>query len=685
MIKIDFGFNNIQYTVSIVKKNHTPMYDVKIVKDNGYSYEVHERSGDMDFVIGQNKNLPDIVKNVFQDLLLEPLPSSSNIKERFLQAFNSSVSMKTHQIGKEILNPSIEFRHIDLTAEDFETYKRELETDTSRHLSVYEKLEDFRILAEQGNAQALELLYKTALHQTQNEKNRQKGIQELLTNSYYLNWCSRTNHDPRLGYTSDRSYYLSSSHNAYLQLARYYTSKESYSVASLHYAKAIQLTGFMGELPKIDALTKFFASSYAELTKRISNQAIKTGIHNKIHQIQNKDESIRHLIKKINECDYKSLFWDNDQHRDLFPYLALEGVKRGWVTIQQFSTVMRIWSLNSEGLPYSELQFIPLFDVYARSLIKETMIVLRSTEKDVAVQKKGIQPFLDDEGMGKIYELMEQALPSEQWILLLPDQALTAEKSISQFISFNTGFNVFGRPLHLEPGKRIVPSASLEIAFLQARYKNPCFPNLVLGASSVYDIRSNGLKLNRDMGIPFPNLPLPIRADDRPAPMAIDFIHHDFFHCYSSSEVGDHASRFILAADYIEASQNYSLEDKKVRSFWESFIDMDFPLYRHHIEDISGSITDPDLKNEIIFWSTVSRCAVIASNRSEKVNSLLKEVTLYLLQKGGANSDTLRKAADCNALLLQENGYDLLPHHLKWIFHHHPIKLMIDALEHLSE
>src|SRR5262249_14512187 len=144
----------------------------------------------------------------------------------------------------------------------------------------------------------------------------------------------------------------------------------------------------------------------------------------------------------------------------------------------------------------------------------------------------------------------------------------------------NVNFNVFSRVTIGDKRFRMIPSQSMEIAFLKTRYQRPFLPNPVQGPSTVEDIALNEKKSLRDLAVPnapfplggesLPDLtrdPLPSEADNFPCLLSLDFIFHDFYHCYYCSEVAkfttypSHTDLWLNLAEQLKKA--YAIDEPK--------------------------------------------------------------------------------------------------------------------------
>lgn len=550
------------------------------------------------------------------------------------------------------------------SSEEKSESKRQLVDDLSRAVKKVSSV------LEQENR-----LHLQAKEQEELEKERQQTIHNLQSNSFYRAECALTKRNPLWGYIKNPSYYITASENAYLQLAEDYINQGFCEKAANAYAKAIQLTGFIGKLPELPDLQRYFEESYKELVRRLPDDQ-KALIQKEVASISNMDDCIHMFAKKLNKLDFRFLFWNDSLGfpAEKWAYIALEGVKRGWITKDQFATAMRILSLKKD-YSYSEIEVIPLSKKLARELVEETMQPMHSINGKICIDKD-TDPFLNPIQLESMFEQVDDAFPSEQCIILVKD-LIGYNETISQFISFSVGFNVLARPYKYMGKKRIIPTASLEKAFLRTRYKEPCLPNYVLGKSNGKDIRANGLNYTRDVATPFIYNSLPTKADGRPARQEIDFIHHDYFHCYSSSEVGVNAPFFIDIADHILCVERYRSMDEQAKLFRFALIDLDFPSYRHQVKNMIGWIPHQNqISKEATLWYCISSCALTSQAPGEDVKNLLREVTLYLLNEKILDKKSLKEAA-AHVRFSLDTYKESLPSNYQWCYNDHPIFIML--------
>lgn len=560
------------------------------------------------------------------------------------------------------------------------------------------KLAQLAAKAEKGDVEALHLLERCAQNQAMRTLERLKTIKSLQSYSTFLEECHFSGRDPRKGYITSPSYYMTPEYNAFFQLATCYAKSGDLEKAVFYYAQAYQTTDYIGEAPLINQdLQNAIKAQYLELTRRVPSDKLEE-IHNITSQIKDLEGTIRHMTNQLRSKNYDLLFKDKDEQTiRLLPYVALHAVKLGYMTVNQFDSFMSRWSLIER-----KAEIVYLFDQKneenskAFNLIYDSMFPLQ-TKASGSITISGADPFLTRDQVTEMFELMRSYPSSEQCFFITDDTATwdrivdrgtvyhEFRSTVGQFISYSAGFNVFARPSNLRlGGERMIPTASLEEAFLRTRYKTKgVFANRVVGSSDAWDIRLNGLQRKRDTQVPFNGFPLPKMADKRRATLSEDFKQHDFFHTYSSSEIGDHAEYFIGIADYIQTHpiyQEFHEKDSAVHLFWEAMVDLDMPEYRHQSISIPGWLKDKKLEMEhpgTKFWLALSRALWYQQGKSPEVNKILEGVVEFVLHKNwpGINAEALKATADHVRISLEKHEKHL-PTTLQWICKDHPIFIM---------
>jgi len=330
---------------------------------------------------------------------------------------------------------------------------------------------------------------------------------------------------------------------------------------------------------------KAFAGRLAfyAITKNLEKQTIEAIL--KAGKIPSKMQELA-LALQHNDLNHP-IFQDHDA----YPPIALAAVREGLISREQFSTLM--WR-RSALLANGSIIDVPLFingqvNPQAKAIIKETLQV------HPLVQSTLIVDFLSEEELDQFFEQMRSKPLSEQRFFYVPDKypppdpftsnrikdIVEGTRTISHEVQQNAGFNVFGR---FGGDKRMGPSASMMQTFLDLKFgKNSAKLNYVLGESSLEAIIKNGLLGTREMGLPFPGLPVPRRADDTLAP-DIDFPWHDFYHAYLVSTIPDnHRLAFCQVASLIDSLRShpdFAPHATFLENWKERVIDMEFPSYQ---------------------------------------------------------------------------------------------------------
>ncbi len=323
------------------------------------------------------------------------------------------------------------------------------------------------------------------------------------------------------------------------------------------------------------------------------------------------DQEIGQLLEVIDTLDFKN---DAILLNPKLPHIALEALRRGLLDPthgqKQVATILSFWSALQYHQDPAVLQILSVFD--HTPTIKETFKHSFIKEMD---------PFLEGDKFDLFIKKMQDLPLSEQHFLLVPD--IQGDDSIATIVRANggnpykasisqatkaSGVNVFNRVNDHGTPMRIIPSAGMMQAFLEAQYGEDAVeikPRVYL--STLRHIYDNRLTDTCDMMIPTPDAEgknrCPSTADGFQAPW-YDFFYHDFYHAILTSAVGrTYRKAAIVASDVIRAyAKTAPVQDQKgLNQLAVSLIDMDFALFHHYL------VKPPHRSRAHTFWLTITQ------------------------------------------------------------------------------
>jgi Leucine-rich repeat (LRR) protein len=327
------------------------------------------------------------------------------------------------------------------------------------------------------------------------------------------------------------------------------------------------------------------------------------------------NQEILQLVEAIERFDFAQAPKDSILLNPKLPYIALEALRSDMLDPKhgqaQVATILNFWAaLRYHGNP-SDLQTISVFDSKAAELIKQTL-------KNASYPT--VTPFLEGAKFEEFIQKMGLLPASEQRFLLVPDiqgdlplpliarmnKGDVYQATISQATK-STGINVFNRLNDQGRSLRMIPSAGMMQAFLDAQYGSDAVvikPRTYLSTlSHVMDTRLND---TCDMMVPTPddagNSRCPSTADGYQAPW-YDFPYHDFYHSITTSTVGKIYRRVgITAAKEIRAfAKKVKAQEKAgINQLAVGFIDMEYYHFHHFLK------ADGRFSPECAFWQTIN-------------------------------------------------------------------------------
>lgn len=311
------------------------------------------------------------------------------------------------------------------------------------------------------------------------------------------------------------------------------------------------------------------------------------------------------------------------------PLLGLWAVKLGYLSQHQFGTLMQFWGACQCHLPLGQnVTSMPLFDSDGKvNSVARTAIVQTLQMEPVIVELLGKTEevsgsLLTEEQVDLFFEAMREQEESEQQCFVVPDidpydlDALERviesgiandAVTVSHSIRGHSGLNLFCRFEEKGIAKRMVPSFGMMQVFLNVRHgPDAVHLNPVLGTSTSDDLRKSAMLDWRDVGIPFPSIPLPPYADNFRAPH-YDFAFHDA--CYhailASSMSRKDRQLMLLAADIATkvALQAKSKGRQAGFAFSSLLVDLENNYYRPEFRALLSSEFSG---NAELFWLSLN-------------------------------------------------------------------------------
>ena len=269
---------------------------------------------------------------------------------------------------------------------------------------------------------------------------------------------------------------------------------------------------------------------FNEVVRRIKPD-IQIKISEKISQVP------KSQLEKIVQCCRDPALILNDYHdfftSDEFPYVNLRAFRDGEITVNEFATLASLHGIYKENREENEfflMKFEALFDKNGKpnkeaweaieeTLHKSNRTVLSVFEYDVADVIKKMQVEL------------KTASPLEagfwHYDMPVPSEEFTIADSVRRLGSW---------ALSGYAKQEMIPSITMIQALIDSAFgKEAHRINPVIGGSSVDDIRSGSIGCFRDFALPFPDVPLPKRADYLSAPKTDVFQKHDIYHLKRAS------------------------------------------------------------------------------------------------------------------------------------------------------
>jgi len=363
------------------------------------------------------------------------------------------------------------------------------------------------------------------------------------------------------------------------------------------------------------------------------------------------------FLKALNEGKWTDPIFER---RSQFPFLALYYFKSGEITKGQFTTVMLYWSILRH---HSHIEVLPCSVDLNHDLMKQTFM----PPKELAEATNGgmsLESHLTPDQEATFFSLMrDRDVPeSERYFFLIPDYQYPpdGEYSISQYIAYETGINVFNRVQIDGKTQRMIPSHGMMQAFVKALTGKDFAVDMtpVIGLSSLEDIRDNSLTGTRDMAIPIQGVDLPPEVDNHSCPQFYDVTYHDFYHAILSSLVPPHQRKAFMAIEKVVANfrdeVTEDIEKRFLTQFSERLIDMELPSYRREtVQHIKGEFPE-DYSIDLVFWDAM-RDLILQTHEHLHTDETQK------LQKQRGYSHILAKIKANDIINRLKNEHNLIP------------------------
>lgn len=276
-----------------------------------------------------------------------------------------------------------------------------------------------------------------------------------------------------------------------------------------------------------------------------------------LQQMQPLEIHYQDTLQQIMRAPAAFLTKDSLIHHPKFPYMALKALQQEQISAHQFGTLIKLWGrVNELQSNHVRLSFVPLF--LSNQLPNPT------AQQYLLECFQFIQPgFIQlnpKEQLKKLYEKAGSLSLFEQGFWLEQGSPTSPQKPPTQTITQRI------KSLRLHPfslceeenEEELIVSLGLFQTWLDIALPFPVRLNPVLGVSTVQDIRAGSLQRYRDIGMPFPGIPLPNSADGYSAPGVLDFIFHDEYHSVRASRLSiQDTQTFIKIADRLDIMQRY--------------------------------------------------------------------------------------------------------------------------------
>ena len=236
-----------------------------------------------------------------------------------------------------------------------------------------------------------------------------------------------------------------------------------------------------------------------------------------------------HIETIVQCCDDPSLMTRNNYELLKsfdFPYQLLRAFRDEKITVNEFATMISLHGIYQENVQLKagfELQFKRLFDHNGQPIEASWELIAHTLRES---NEKG---FIFRFDVDHIIKTMQEKLATVRPVEAIFWHYPIAKSSVSTVADIIRGMGVWA--LSRFADQEMVSGISTRQALLDAAFEKEAHRiNPVIGTSSVADIRKGGSERHRDFALPFPDIPLPKKADGIPAPFIIDFLIHDYYH-----------------------------------------------------------------------------------------------------------------------------------------------------------
>ncbi len=342
---------------------------------------------------------------------------------------------------------------------------------------------------------------------------------------------------------------------------------------------------------------------FNEMTRRLPKEEL-AALNVNLDKVT--DFEINALLYALNQGDWNASAFRSEN----YPYVALEAYKQGWITSEQFGTVMLYW-VNCRDFGKDQIEAVPLFNENgtvnerAEKIIQSTMWAtgLSPTPKLPAVPTT--YAYLNPENLRQTILELKKLPPSERFIFIRKNDYPAGNVAD---VLYGIGINIF----HRFEGGCMIPSIGLVRCFLNHKFgAGAAKINLVLGPSTNEDIEKNNQTHSRDVALHFPGTTLPTTADTQNAPGYLFTLHDLLYHLLVVSQIPmGHVQRYMAVVqqvkDDIAVKKSKGIDTQLAEQYKELIIDMDFLDYRQEILTLQGYRLPHEQRLEYAFWSTLA-------------------------------------------------------------------------------
>ncbi len=258
---------------------------------------------------------------------------------------------------------------------------------------------------------------------------------------------------------------------------------------------------------------------YEEIVRRATPKERKA-LETKLSSLPKIEETIKSLLSALEKGD-----WDDEifKNKD-FSYYALEAVRRGQLSQNDYGTVQIFWEITQMHPDASSRKKVPIFHPDGTVNEEAKTLILKTLKHDITDKNQPclLSPHQIDQLFKKIKELPK--VQQQIWVVPHVNEPII-EGIFTPILAELGWFDMMVAPMG-------VMQAFLDTAFGENAVKiNP-----VHGLSTWKDIRQSHLDGKRDYAIHSPLIELPENADGKKARWFY-FGKHDFYHALLVSSV----------------------------------------------------------------------------------------------------------------------------------------------------